>query len=62
MTKDMKCTLIALAMVLTAPLLFGMAYLLWPQHLFAAIALLFIGFTTDLVGGFKLLDATLSQA
>jgi hypothetical protein len=62
MTKDMKCVLIALAMVLTAPLLFGLAYLLWSNHLFAAILLLFVGFTADLVGGFKVLDHALSQA
>jgi hypothetical protein len=61
MTKDMKCVLIALVMVLLAPLLFGVAYLLGPGNVFAAIAVLFIGFTADIVGGFKILDHTLSQ-
>jgi hypothetical protein len=62
MTKDMKCVLIALVMVLLAPLLFGMAYLLWPGNVFAAIAILFLGFTADILGGFKVLDHTLNQA
>jgi hypothetical protein len=61
MTKDMKCVLIALAMVLIAPLLFGFAYILWPKSLLAAISVLFIGFTADILGGFKVLDYTLNQ-
>jgi hypothetical protein len=48
-------------MVLLAPLLFGMAYLLWPVSYSAAIVVLFIGFTIDILGGFKILDHLLSQ-
>jgi hypothetical protein len=61
MTKDTRCILIFLTMLLLAPLLFGMAYLLWPVSYFAAIAVLFIGFTIDILGGFEILDHLLSQ-
>jgi hypothetical protein len=43
-------------MVLLPPLLFGVAYFLWPVSYAAAIALLFTGLIADLVGGFELLD------
>jgi hypothetical protein len=62
MTKDARCILIFLSMVLLAPLLFGVAYLLWPMSYLAAIAVLFIGFTVDILGGFELLDHALSQS
>lgn len=52
MTKDTRCILISLMMVLLAPLVFGIAYLLWPVSYFAAIAVLFIDFTIDILGGF----------
>jgi hypothetical protein len=61
MAKDTRCLLIGLAMVLLVPLLFGMAYLLWPVSYFAAIAVLFIGFSIDILGGFEILDHLLSQ-
>jgi hypothetical protein len=48
-------------MVLFAPLLFGIAYLLWPVSYLAAITVLFVGFTIDILGGFEILDHTLSQ-
>jgi hypothetical protein len=53
MTKDTRCIVISLTMLLLAPLLFGIAYLLWPGSYFAAIAVLFIGFTIDILGGFE---------
>jgi hypothetical protein len=62
MNKAMKCIFLAVAMVFTAPLLFGIAYLLWPKYIFTAIAVLFVGFAMDLVGGLKILDYTLSHA
>jgi fatty acid desaturase len=61
MTKDARCILTFLAMVLFAPLLFGIAYLLWPVSYLAAITVLFVGFTIDILGGFEILDHTLSQ-
>lgn len=61
MTKDTRCILIGLAMVLLVPFLFGTAYLLWPVSYFAAIAVLFIGLTIDIIGGFEILDHLLSQ-
>jgi hypothetical protein len=56
MAKDIRCILVFLSIVLLAPLLFGVAYLLWPVSYAAAIAVLFTGLIVDLVGGFELLD------
>lgn len=59
--KDLLPLLIFLSMILLAPLLFGLAYLLWNVNHAIALIVLFVGLSADVLGGFELLDRTLSR-
>jgi hypothetical protein len=59
--KDLQCFWIFLGMLILFPVLLGVAYLLWNMNHLAALMVLFIGISVDLLGGFELLDRTLSH-
>lgn len=60
--KDLQFFLIFLGMLILFPVMFGLAYLLWNMNHLAALMVLFIGISVDLLGGLELLDRGLSQA
>ncbi len=59
--KDLQPFFILLGIILLFPLLFSIAYLLWNVNHAIALTVLFIGLSADVLGGFKLLDRTLSH-
>jgi hypothetical protein len=59
--KDLQFFPIFLGMLILFLVLFGLAYLLWNMNHLAALMVLFIGISVDLLGGFELLDRTLSH-
>ncbi|MFB2934452.1 hypothetical protein ACE1B6_04175 [Aerosakkonemataceae cyanobacterium BLCC-F154] len=59
--KSLQPLFVFLSMILLFPLLFGLAYLLWNVNHAVALIVLFIGLSADLLGGFELLDRTLSH-
>lgn len=60
--EDARCLLIFLGMILLVPLWFGIAYIFWNISHWLALAVLFIGISADLLGGFTILDQALSRA
>jgi len=59
--KALQPLFIFLSMILLFPLLFGLAYLLWNVNQAVALIVLFVGLSADVLGGFELLDRTLSH-
>lgn len=59
--KNLQPLFIFLGMIILYPLLFGLAYLLWNLNHAVALIVLFIGLSADVLGGFELLDRTLSH-
>jgi len=59
--KDLQFFLVLLGMLILFPVLFGLAYSLWNMNHLAALMVLLIGISVDLLGGLELLDRTLSH-
>jgi membrane-anchored protein YejM (alkaline phosphatase superfamily) len=59
--RDISWLLVFLMMLLFIPILFGLAYLCWDISHWLATAVLFIGVSADIIGGFKILDQQLNQ-
>jgi len=49
-------------MFMLFPVVFGIASWLWNINYLAALIAVFVGISIDLLGGFELIDRTLSQA
>jgi ABC-type thiamin/hydroxymethylpyrimidine transport system permease subunit len=62
MRKNWQIGELLLLLVLSVPVVFGLAYLLWPVSPRLAIAAEFISFLTIIVAWFKLLDNFVSHA
>lgn len=60
--RNIKCPLILLGMLLFLPLLISFSSLMWHASHLLAISILFIGFSADLLGGFKILDQIMSSS
>lgn len=61
MTQEFRIILFFFGMIILFPILFGLAYLLWNMNYLAALLLLFIGLSTDILVSLKLIDETLNH-
>ncbi len=59
--RDVNWLMVFLMMLLLVPILFGLAYLCWDVSPWLAIAVLFVGVSADIIGGFKIVDQQLNQ-
>ncbi len=60
--RDPESFLIILGTILVFPLLFALAYLVWNTNPIAALMLLFIGLSADVLVGLQILDKRLSHS
>ena len=60
--RGFQCLWIFLGMFMLFPVVFGIASWLWNINYLAALIAVFVGISIDLLGGFELIDRTLSQA